>query len=115
MINSWPTTKSGSAQRSGGGLSLSGLEYKLRSDERLADDRKLGHDVTLLEFLRQCVLETIAAHGTDPSRPGTRALPLVGSAAANDARWDGTGNWPAKASSKYGRCRNCSEDWPSPT
>ena len=88
MINSWPTTESGSAQRSGarGGLFLSGLEYKLRSDERLADDRKLGHDVTLLEFLRQCVLETIAAHGTDPSRPGTRPLPLVGSAAANEVR-----------------------------
>ena len=69
--------------------------------------RKLGHDVTLLEFIRSCVLETIAIHGTDPSRPGTRPMPMVGSAATSQARCDGVGHWPAKASSKYGRCRHC--------
>ena len=67
--------------------------------------RKLGHDVPLLEFTRQCVLETISEHGREPARPGTRPLPALSSA---EASGDGTAHWPAKGSSKYGRCRHCS-------
>ena len=71
--------------------------------------RRLGHDVTLLEFVRSCVLDTIAAHGTDASRPGIRPLPVVGSAAGNKTRYAETGHRPAKGNSKYGRCRQCSK------
>ena len=69
--------------------------------------RMLGHDMPLLQFIRECVLETITVHGTAPAQPGGRPLPVLGSAGDN-IRWDGRDHWPGKGTSKFGRCRHCS-------
>lgn len=72
--------------------------------------RMLGNDITLLQFIRECVLDIIPKHGTAQVRPGTRVLPALGSAAGETSvtRWDGRHHWPKKGSSNYGRCRHCS-------
>ena len=68
--------------------------------------RMLGHNIPLLQFIREYVLETITVHGTAPAQPGVRPLPVLGSAGDN-IRWDGRDHWPGKGASKFGRCRHC--------
>ena len=67
----------------------------------VTDDDKLS----LLEFVREAVTETLCRHGTPRDRPG-RPLAVSGAAAAG-ARADERPLWPEKAETMWGRCRHC--------
>ena len=61
--------------------------------------------LSLLDFIREAVTETLFKHGAPRDRPG-RPLAVSGAAAVS-ARADGRGHWPEKAETRRGRCRHC--------
>lgn len=68
--------------------------------------RELGHDMPLLQFRRQVVLQLLNAYGTPSLRPGPVSS-YARSVSLDDIRRDGRGHLIIKGESKYRRCKVC--------
>ncbi|KAF0296457.1 PiggyBac transposable element-derived protein 3 [Amphibalanus amphitrite] len=68
--------------------------------------RKLGNDISQLQFVRQCTQELLVRYGTERRAPGPAVL-LVTGAAGDGIRRDGLGHWPRAGPTAKARCKVC--------
>ena len=66
----------------------------------------LCHVVSLLDFIRECVLEILKLHSIDRKHPCPSTHMIRGSV-VESIRKDGINHWPDKGETKYARCRQC--------
>ncbi|GBN85927.1 PiggyBac transposable element-derived protein 2 [Araneus ventricosus] len=67
--------------------------------------RALGHDISLLQFTRECSQEILGKFGI-PSIGHGRSLVLQKNA-FNQQRYDRKDHWLYKSDKQFGRCKNC--------
>ena len=68
--------------------------------------RRIGHDISQLQFMRQCTQEMLIRYGTERRVPGPAALSVPG-AAGDGVRRDGLGHWPKVGPTMKARCKVC--------
>lgn len=68
--------------------------------------RRLGHDISLLDFRRQCAIFILKSFGSPPMTPGVRSS-LEFAPALEEIRKDRTDHFIEKGESKYRRCKIC--------
>ena len=70
--------------------------------------RKLGNNISLLDFTRHCTQHLLTQCKVERVRPGPSPSEMrIRGAAGEEIRYDGIGHWPCRGQSKYGRCKNC--------
>ncbi|XP_045475400.1 piggyBac transposable element-derived protein 3-like [Harmonia axyridis] len=68
--------------------------------------RRLGHDIPLLDFRRQCAIFILKSYGSPPMVAGVRSS-LEFTPALEEIRKDRTDHFIEKGESKYRRCKVC--------
>ncbi|MCL4149537.1 UNVERIFIED_CONTAM: hypothetical protein GTU68_019046 [Idotea baltica] len=68
--------------------------------------KTLGHEISLLEFIRCIVQQALLQHGTSKARPGPSGYKF-GASAFDAIRQDGKDHWPEPIAAIYSCCRHC--------